>query len=233
MNEIENNNQEDISNELNQQNETVIFEAQTDTQSTSNENQEQNFSIDEQLELEKIEQEKLELEKRENRRKETIEWIKTIIFAVALYFVIDFFVARVIVDGHSMNPGINDGDLMLVNKVAYTFSDIDYGDVIVFPYPNNPEKDYIKRVIAKEGDTIETIDGLVYVNGEMVNEYYLDPDAKQTIPQTIVPEGEVYVLGDNRNNSSDSRRWGTLSEEDIIGKAFFTYWPIQDIGIVK
>lgn len=227
MNEIENNNQTEPSMEMNDD-----FEI-PDEEKIIDDSQLNEISIDEQLELERIELEKIKLEKSQKFRKEIIEWIKTIIFAVALYFVIDFFVARVIVDGHSMNPGINDGDLMLVNKVAYQFSEIDYGDVIVFPYPNNPEKDYIKRVIAKEGDTIETIDGLVYVNGEMVNEYYLDPDAKQTIPQTIVPEGEVYVLGDNRNNSSDSRRWGTLPEEDIIGKAFFTYWPIQDIGIVK
>ena len=227
MNEIENNNQTEPSMEMNDN-----FEI-PDEEKIIDDSQLQEISIDEQLELERIELEKIKLEKSQKFRKEIFEWIKTIIFAVALYFVIDFFVARVIVDGHSMNPGINDGDLMLVNKVAYQFSEIDYGDVIVFPYPNNPEKDYIKRVIAKEGDIIETIDGLVYVNGEMINEYYLDPDAKQTIPQTIVPEGEVYVLGDNRNNSSDSRRWGTLPEEDIIGKAFFTYWPIQDIGIVK
>ena len=190
-------------------------------------------SLEDQMALEKEELERLEQEKRKRIRTEVIEWIKTIIFAVALYFVIDFFIARVIVDGHSMNPGIHDGNLMLVNKVAYHFSEIDYGDVVVFPYPNNPEKDYIKRVIAKEGDTIETIDGLVYVNDEQVDEFYLDPDITQTIPKIVVPEGEVYVLGDNRDHSSDSRRWGTLPEEDIIGKAFFTYWPIQDIGVVK
>lgn len=184
-------------------------------------------------EEELLELEHIKEERKKRVRNEIIEWTKTILFAIILYFIIDFFVARVIVEGSSMNPGIEDGDLMLVNKFVYKHSKIEYGDVIVFPYPNNPEKDYIKRVIAKEGDTIETIDGLVYVNGELIDESYLDPDATQTIPLTEVPEDTVYVLGDNRNHSSDSRRWGTVAEEDIIGKAIFTYWPINHLGIVK
>ena len=191
------------------------------------------LSEEEQLKLALLELEQQKEERKKRIRAEIWEWIKTIIFAILLYVVIDFFIARVVVDGNSMNPGIEHGNLMLVNKVTYQFSDIEYGDVVVFPYPNNPEKDYIKRVIAKEGDIVETIDGLIYVNGEKIDEFYLEPDITQVIPETLIPEDTIYVLGDNRNNSSDSRRWGTVDEDDLIGKAFFTYWPPRNIGIVK
>lgn len=191
------------------------------------------LSEEEILELERIQLENEKEARKQRIRKEIWEWTKTLIFAIFLYLIIDFFIARVIVDGNSMNPSIENGNLMLVNKMSYAFSEIEYGDIIVFPYPKNPEKDYIKRVIAKSGDTIVSIDGFIYVNGEQLDEYYLEPGINQSVPETIIPENTVFVMGDNRENSSDSRRWGPLLEEDVIGKAFFIYWPPDSISIVK
>jgi signal peptidase I len=166
-------------------------------------------------------------------RRILIEAIETITLALVLFFAINFLSARIRVDGSSMEPNFHDGDYIIVNRMAYRAGEIERGDVVVFPYPLNDEVDYIKRVIGLPGDTIAIYSGVVYVNGEEITEPYIleaqtDDRAEQTVPQD-----SVFVMGDNRNNSEDSRAWGFLKIEDIIGKAIFRYWPFDAAGAVE
>lgn len=161
-----------------------------------------------------------------------IETIETVLLAVVLFLAINFVTARIRVDGSSMEPNFHDGDYLVVNRLAYRWGDIQRGDVIVFPYPQNPAEDYIKRVIALPGDRISILGGVVYVNRVAINEPYIESPAAADLAERVIPEGYVYVLGDNRNASSDSRAWGPLKVEDIIGKAVFRYYPFDSIGII-
>jgi signal peptidase I len=131
-----------------------------------------------------------------------------------------------------MEPSFHDGDYVIVNRIAYQIGDIQRGDVIVFPYPLNEEDDYIKRVIGLPGDRVAVYGGVVYVNGDPIEEPYIMEQPRDDKAELIVPEGYVFVMGDNRNASSDSRSWGPLQVEKIIGKAVFRYWPFTDLGIV-
>ncbi|MBN2501762.1 MAG: signal peptidase I [Anaerolineales bacterium] len=162
-----------------------------------------------------------------------IEVVQTLLLAVILFVGINLVSARILVDGDSMLPSFHNTDRVIVSRLAYKFGDFDYGDVIVFPYPYNPYEDYIKRVIGLPGDTVEVSKGKVYVNGHVLNEPYIDAPPVSEFPKTTVPEGSVFVMGDNRNNSSDSREWGALPEDSVIGKAVFIYWPLNRIGVVE
>ena len=161
-----------------------------------------------------------------------IETLQTIVLAVLLFIVINTLTARIRVDGFSMEPTFHHNDYVIVNRLAYRLGDIDRGDVIVFPFPNNQEEDYIKRVIGLPGDRIEISNGQVFVNGEMIEEPYIKAPPMADLAELVVPAETVYVMGDNLNDSSDSRRWGPLSVDDIIGKAFFVYWPTSSFGVV-
>lgn len=161
-----------------------------------------------------------------------LEVIETIVLALVLFVAINFLTARIRVDGSSMEPSFHDGDYVIVNRLAYQLGDIQRGDVIVFPYPLNEEDDYIKRVIGLPGDRIAVYGGAVYVNGQPVTEPYVLEAPREDEPESIVPEGYVFVMGDNRNASSDSRSWGPLHIDKIIGKAVFRYWPLTTMGIV-
>lgn len=166
-------------------------------------------------------------------RRVLLEVIETIVLALVLFVAINFLTARIRVDGSSMEPNFHDGDYVIVNRLAYQLGDIQRGDVIVFPYPLDPEDDYIKRVIGLPGDHVAIYGSVVYVNGQPLTEPYIADQARSDLAELIVPEGYVYVMGDNRNQSSDSRSWGPLNIEDIIGKAVFRYWPITTIGLVE
>ena len=159
------------------------------------------------------------------------ETLETLVLAAIMVLSINVFSARIRVDGVSMQPTFYQDDFVIVNKVAYTFGDFERGDVVVFPYPRNPEEDYIKRVIGLSGDHIVIEDGLVVVNGVVLDEPYI-AEAPRTDYEVTVPEGQLFLMGDNRNSSSDSRVWGTLPQEDVIGKAIFTYWPSEAFGPV-
>ena len=165
-------------------------------------------------------------------RRILLEVIETIVLALVLFVAINFLTARIRVDGSSMQPSFTDGDYVIVNRLAYQFGDIQRGDVIVFPYPLDEEDDYIKRVIGLPGDRVAVYGGIVYVNGEPINEPYILEQPLADEAELIVPEGYVFVMGDNRNASSDSRSWGPLNIEKIIGKAVFRYWPFTTMGIV-
>lgn len=161
-----------------------------------------------------------------------IEIIETIVLALVLFFAINFVTARIRVEGSSMEPNFHDGDYVVVNRLTYSIGEIQRGDVIVFPYPLNPEEDYIKRVIGLPGDRVAVYSGVVYVNGEAIDEVYLSAPTSQDLAEQLVPEGSVYVLGDNRDASSDSRSWGPLAIDQILGKAVFRYFPFNTIGII-
>jgi signal peptidase I len=161
------------------------------------------------------------------------EVVETLLLAGFLFLVINGLTARVRVDGPSMEPSFYDRDRIVVSKVSYLLGDIARGDVIVFPAPVTPDEDYIKRVIGLPGDHIRINGGYVFVNEVPLDEPYIQAPPLTTMTEIIVPDDSVFVMGDNRNVSSDSRAWGSLPIEDIIGKAVFVYWPLEAIRIIE
>jgi signal peptidase I len=174
----------------------------------------------------------LEVQPRPATRRILVEIIQTIVLALVLFFAINFISARIRVDGSSMEPTFHNGDYVIVNRLTYQWGEIQRGDVVVFPYPLSPEEDYIKRVIGLPGDRVAIYGGNVYVNGQRIEEPYISSAPANDVAETVVPEGYVYVLGDNRSASSDSRSWGPLEIEAILGKAVFRYYPFDSIGII-
>ena len=161
------------------------------------------------------------------------EILETIVLALVLFFIINTVTARIRVEGSSMLPSLHHNNYVIVSRLTYRFGVVERGDVVVFEFPHNKNEDYIKRVIALPGETIEISNGFVYINGQPIEEPYINAPLARDYPAVMVPQEMVYVMGDNRNDSSDSRRWGALSVEDIIGKAIFVYWPLSDFGMVE
>lgn len=164
------------------------------------------------------------------------EFIEALVVAVVLAgFIITFIVQSFVVEGRSMEPTLYDGQRLFVNKFIYRFTDIKHGDIVVFRYPLNPAKRYIKRVIGVAGDTIYITDGKVYLNGALLEEDYILEKTKRTWGPYEVPEGRIFVMGDNRNNSDDSRYSdvGFVLKEAVIGKAFVIYWPFSNLKILR
>ena len=158
-----------------------------------------------------------------------VEVLQTLILALVLYLLIDFMIARVRVENISMQPTLKPGEFLIVNKLAYRLGQFHYGDIVVFHY--NPQEDYIKRVIGLPGDEVEINEGKVYINGEQLQEDYLvSPPAYTGSWQ--VPEGRLFVLGDNRNQSSDSHKWGFVPTENVVGKALVVYWPLSEAKLL-
>jgi signal peptidase I len=189
------------------------------------------------------------------------EIVETLLLALVIFVAVRALVLNFRVDGNSMVPNLHNEEMLLVNRNVYMHFDLNKwlnyipgvdrdgerifypfhppqrGDIIVFDPPVSSEKPYIKRVIGVAGDTVEIRqDGYVYVNGAQVEEDYIQGPItecqRQTCDAVTVPEGEIYVLGDNRRNSSDSRIFGTVPIDNIIGKAWLTYWPLDDFGLV-
>jgi signal peptidase I len=194
------------------------------------------------------------------------ELLETAIFILLVFFIMRGMVQNFKIEGSSMEPNLQSGQYILVNKLIYFHFDINAplrllpgmddieqriiypfrpprrGDIIVFEYPRDVSKDYIKRVIGLPGDTVEMRGGQVYVNGTLLDEAYLQEMQNQTYcngPQrcaagpVVVPPGSVFVMGDHRNNSSDSREWDALSLDRVIGQAWLLYFPLQDWGVVE
>lgn len=153
-----------------------------------------------------------------------LDFFETLLLSVALFLGINALTARVLVEGYSMQPTLDNGQYVLVNKMPYRTKLPDYGDIIVFHFPIDPEQDFIKRVMGLPGDQVEIRDGQVIVNGFSLSEPYIAA-APQYRGSWTVPEGQVFVLGDNRNNSSDSHSWGSVPMENVVGKAIAVYWP--------
>lgn len=160
-----------------------------------------------------------------------LEVLQTILLAVVLYFLIDAFIARVRVENVSMEPTLVPGEFLVVNKLAYKTGEIEQGDIVVFHYPLNPDEDYIKRVIGLPGDQVSIVDGKVSVNGSLLSEPYI-AEAPVKGGEWVVPQNSVFVMGDNRNESSDSRDWGFVPDDFIIGEAILVYWPFDQAKIL-
>jgi signal peptidase I len=172
-------------------------------------------------------------------RRTILEWLGVIGGGIAIALLVEAFLIQAFwIPSPSMEPTLDVGDRVLVNKLSYKFHDVNRGDVVVFDRPsgastgeNGEIKDLIKRVIAVEGDTIEAKEGNVFVNGEQIDEDYLEPGTPtDNLPLTTIPEGQVFVMGDNRTNSEDSRIFGPIDEDAIVGRAFIRVLPITDIG---
>ncbi len=162
-------------------------------------------------------------------------WFRDILFAFATaIFIVIFVIQPVKVEGTSMLPRLVDQERIFVNRFIYRFSDIHRGDIVVFWYPRDRSKSFIKRVVAVPGDELEIRYGSVYVNGRKVDEPYLKPEYRDhdSLRTERVPAGEYFVLGDHRNSSNDSRNWGFVSRDLIYGKAVFRYWPMSRVGPV-
>jgi signal peptidase I len=170
-------------------------------------------------------------ERRSNLKRALIDIVETIVIALLLFLVINTISARIRVDGRSMEPTLKSGQFVLVNKLAYKIGSPQYGDIIVFHYPRNPDQEYIKRVIGLPGDLVEIKAGEVFVNDQLIDEPYIlnEPTYQDRVR---VPVNALFVLGDNRNNSSDSHTWGAVPLESVVGKAILIYWPPQDWGIL-
>lgn len=157
--------------------------------------------------------------------------LETLVLSVFLFLVINAISARVRVDGFSMLPTLQDGQFVLVSRLAYRFGEFERGDIIVFNSPVDPDEDLIKRVIGLTGDVIKVENGIVYVNGTQLNEPYIAaPPAYNGTWQ--VQENQLFILGDNRNDSSDSHAWGSILEGEVIGKAILIYWPFTDATLI-
>lgn len=159
-----------------------------------------------------------------------LDILQTLILAVVLYFLIDAVIARVRVENISMLPTLQPGEFIVVNKLAYKFSDFQRGDVVVFHF--NPQEDYIKRIIGVPGDIVEVADGVVMVNGVPLEEPYIASPPMYS-GAWEVPKDMVFVLGDNRNQSSDSHKWGFVARDSIVGKALVVYWPLEEAKLLN
>lgn len=177
------------------------------------------------------------------------EMLEVVALALVMFIAVRAVAQNFIVDGTSMAPTFENGELLIVNRLAYKSFDLSWipgvdnsewrpfgspqtGDVVVFPFPQDPTRDFIKRVIGMPGQTVEIRDGLLYLDGVALDEDYIAEPLRDDIAPTVVPEGKVFVLGDNRNRSYDSQEWGMLDQSSIIGRADVRYWPFGRIGFV-
>ena len=160
------------------------------------------------------------------------EMLETLVLTVILFMLIRTGVQNYKIEGQSMQPNFQDGEYLLVNKLAYVLNEPQRGDVVVFHYPNDPERDFIKRVVGLPGDTVEVRDGQVYVNGSPMQEPYATEAINYSAGLTVVEPKTLYVLGDNRGNSEDSHRWGLLDQNLVIGTAWIVLYPVSKAGVV-
>ncbi len=182
--------------------------------------------------------------------------LETLLFTLLIFFLVRSVVQNFRVDGSSMEPTLHTGQYIMVNRLIYAHIDLNLfsrrlpggekephlaylfhlprrGDIVVFEYPRDTSRDFIKRVIGLPGETVEVRNNQVYINGVPLEEPYLSDTAKRQMGHMApvqVPPGAVFVMGDNRGNSSDSRNWGPLPLDRIVGKAWFTYWPAEQWG---
>ena len=162
-------------------------------------------------------------------------WLRDLLIsAAASVLIITFLYQPVRVEGTSMLPRLEDRDRLFINKFVYHIASIERGDVVVFRYPRDPEKSYIKRVIALPGDTLRVDHGHVYVNGNLLHEPYVPAEYRdnRSLAEMVIPAESYFMMGDHRSISSDSRDFGPVDRSLIYGKAVFVYWPARDVGVV-
>ncbi len=159
------------------------------------------------------------------------EIVETVLLTAAIFLLVNAATGRFRIEGQSMEPNLHDGEYVLIDKISYLLHPPERGDVVVFVPPTN-ERDYIKRVIGLPGDTVEIKSGQVYVNGIALDEPYLKNSTNIDIPARQVEEGRYFVMGDNRGNSSDSRVFGAITFQSIVGRAWLVYWPPSEWSTV-
>jgi signal peptidase I len=183
--------------------------------------------------------------------------LETLVLTAVIFLLVRAVVQNFKVEGRSMEPTLQNGQYLLINKAAYwhvdsaltdkvmpslvsaragafwVFGEPQRGDIVVFRYPKDPSRDFIKRVIALPGETVEVRQGKVYVNNQLIDEFYLNEIPNYSAPAYKLPSGEYFVLGDNRNNSSDSHVWGPVPRDNIIGRAWLSYWPPEHLGFLS
>ncbi len=168
----------------------------------------------------------------------TMHWMRDLLLSVLIAILVILFVYQPVkVEGTSMMPSLEDQERIFINKFIYRFGmgDIGRGDTVVFFYPADPSKSFIKRVIALPGDRVQVVDGVVILNGRALEEPYV-PEAyrdSQSVPEIVVPPDHFFVLGDHRSSSNDSRSWGPVHRRHIYGKAVFIYWPPEKMGLLR
>ncbi|HLJ15421.1 MAG TPA: signal peptidase I [Bryobacteraceae bacterium] len=165
-------------------------------------------------------------------------WLRDLLLSVVIAIVVILFIYQPVkVEGTSMMPELQDQERIFINKFVYRFGigKIERGDTVVFWYPGDTRKSYIKRVIGMPGDTVQVVDGIVYVNGKALQEDYVPPEYRDhsMMEAKRVPADEYFVLGDHRSSSNDSRAWGMVPRRYIYGKAVFIYWPIENMGLLR
>ena len=163
------------------------------------------------------------------------DWVVSIVGAIVLALIIRTFIVELyIVDGPSMRPTLQHEERLVVNKFIYRIRNPERGEIIIFRYPRDPSRDFIKRVIAVSGDTVEIKEGRVYVNDEILHEDYIAEKTRTEYPKVTVPEGTLFVCGDNRQNSLDSRSSdvGFLELDHVKGKAMLVFWPVGEFKVL-
>jgi signal peptidase I len=161
------------------------------------------------------------------------EIVETILLTLAVFFLIRTVVQNFHIDGYSMEPTLHTGQYLIINKLVYLWHQPDRGDIVVFEYPRAPNRDFIKRVIGLPGEKIEVKQSKVYINDKPLEESYVASPPLYSWGPVVVGPNEYCVLGDNRNNSSDSHTWGMLPRANIVGQAWLSYWPPQYWGVVS
>ena len=190
-----------------------------------------------------IEVVQLRRESRQGIWTESLRLIRDIFLIIVVFILFGVFAVQpVVVEGTSMLPQLDNGERLLVNKLVYykiqsvSWGHLERGDIVVFWYPKEPDKSYVKRIIGLPGEMVEVRNGKVVINGQELQEDYLDLEHNQSLPSfpvKRVDEHHYFVMGDNRDNSSDSRYWGLVPEKYIYGKAFFRYWKPSKMGFLE
>lgn len=165
-------------------------------------------------------------------------WVRDLMISVVLAVVVILFIYQPVkVEGTSMMPTLDDQERIFINKFVYRFhfDNVERGDTVVFWFPGDPSKSYIKRVIGMPGDRVEVVDGKVIVNGKALVENYVPPEFRDDseMSERVVPPNQYFVLGDHRSSSNDSRAWGMVPRRYIYGKAVFIYWPLDKMGLLR
>ena len=186
------------------------------------------------------------------------ELLETVLLSIAVFLALHFSVQNFRVEGSSMDPTLTEGQYIVANKIIYSrvttdslarfipfiqpsgegdslyaFHPPSYGEILIFNFPTDRSRDLVKRVIGLPGDTIEIQSGQVIRNGEMLDEPYVVNRDRRNVDPLVVPENYYYVLGDNRRASSDSRDWGFLADEHVVGRGWVSYWPTDKIGVLR
>ena len=178
-------------------------------------------------------QDSQDIEDQQQRDKSILrEIVETVLLTLLIFLAIRTLIQNFRIEGVSMEPNLHDGQYLIINKLVYYLHPPERGDIVVFHYPKNPQRDFIKRVIGLPGEKVEVREERILINGEELEEPYALHTGKYTWGPQRLGEDEYFVLGDNRNSSSDSHSWGSLPGDAIIGKAWISYWPPKHLGLM-